>query len=274
MLDRTSREYFPEASIPAGQQAHFRNGATKLFLLWTDARFHLPGILAILEPFRIQDLALADTVNAIFALDPGKVIGISSGSDAVPDLAAIAEATGALAPPEGVDCDGDGNIDIPGGMPLVCEIAPSGEGIGQAIIAIVEAAMTPVNLPPDCSTAAPNVVELWPPNHQFRRISISGVTDPDGDPVTITINSIFQDERVKGGGSGNTCPDASGVGSNTALVRAERNGTGNGRVYHIGFTADDGSGGTCTGEVTVCVPHNHGGTCVDGGPRFDSTMCP
>jgi hypothetical protein len=263
---------FPEASIAAGQQANFRNGATKLFLLWTDARFHVPG-----DPGDIPypGPSFRDTVNAIFALDPGKVIGISSGTDAIPDLAAIAEATGALAPAEGVDCDGDGNIDISRGMPLVCEIAPSGKGIGKAIIAIVEAATKPVNLPPDCSTAAPSVFELWPPNHKFRPISISGVTDPDGDPVTITINSIFQDEPVKGRGSGNNCPDGDGIGTDTAQVRADRAPSGDGRAYHIGFTADDGNGGTCTGKVKVCVPHNQGKkkTCVDQGSLFDSTVC-
>jgi hypothetical protein len=132
-----------------------------------------------------------------------------------------------------------------------------------------------VNLPPDCSTAVPSVFELWPPNHQFRRISISGVTDPDGDPVTITINSIFQDERVKGGGSGSNCADGDGVGTDTAQVRADRAPTGDGRVYHIGFTADDGKGGTCTGKVKVCVPHDQGKgkTCVDQGSLFDSTVC-
>ena len=34
---------YPDASIPAGQQANFRNGATKIFVLWTDAPFHNPG---------------------------------------------------------------------------------------------------------------------------------------------------------------------------------------------------------------------------------------
>lgn len=76
------------------------------------------------------------------ALDPPKVIGISSGSDAdaIADLRAIATATDAFAPAEGVDCDGDGAVDIPEGEPLVCQIAAAGDGIGDAIIAIVEAA--------------------------------------------------------------------------------------------------------------------------------------
>ena len=130
--------------------------------------------------------------------------------------------------------------------------------------------------------AAPSAAELWPPNHQFVPVTIGGVTDPDGDEVSITIDSIRQDEPVKeaGTGSGNTCPDGRGVGTDTARVRSERAGNpkvpGDGRVYHIAFTADDGMGGTCTGEVTVCVPHDQrpGHVCVDQGPLFDSTVCP
>jgi hypothetical protein len=80
-----------------------------------------------------------------------------------------------------------------------------------------------------------------------------------------------------GGGSGRTCPDGTGVGSPTASVRAERAGSGNGRVYHIAFRADDGRGGTCSDTVRVCVLHDrgHDGLCKDGGPKFDSTgPCP
>lgn len=128
---------FPEASIPPGQQANFRDGATKLILLWTDAPFHRPG-----DPGDIPypGPSFGETVGAILALDPPKVIGISSGPFGIPDLEEIAAATGGVAPPDGVDCDGDGTIDIAGGEPLVCSIAPSGEGIGEAITALVEAA--------------------------------------------------------------------------------------------------------------------------------------
>jgi hypothetical protein len=90
--------------------------------------------------------------------------------------------------------------------------------------------------------------------------------------MTITVTSIFQDEPVQGPGSGNTSPDATGVGTSTPSVRAERDGGGDGRVYHINFTAT-GASGSCTGSVTVGVPHDqgHGGP-VDEGPLFDSTL--
>jgi len=102
-------------------------------------------------------------------------------------------------------------------------------------------------------------------------ISITGVTDPNGDPLTIMATSIFQDEPVLGPGSGNTSPDAI---LSPLTVRSERSGKGDGRVYHIDFMADDGNGNTCTGTVQVCVPHDQGqgSQCVDGGPLYDSTL--
>jgi hypothetical protein len=132
------------------------------------------------------------------------------------------------------------------------------------------------NEPPDCSAATASPAVLWSPNHLYVPISILGVTDPDEDTLMITITSIRQDEAVNAKGSGNTCPDGKGVGSSTAAVRAERVGGGNGRVYHIGFNADDGNGGTCSGTVGVLVPHDqgNGATAVDNGPNFDSTRCP
>jgi hypothetical protein len=161
------------------------------------------------------------------------------------------------------------------GGPLVLSFSGAGlQGVGDEGWGLDNVR---VNCPPDCSNAAPSVATLWPPNHQFVPIAITGVTDPDGDPVTITIDSIFQDEPVMVQGSGDTAPDGQGLGTDTAQVRAERCGTkkvpGNGRVYHIAFTADDGNGGTCSGVVTVCVPHDKGGDAsVDDGPLYDSTV--
>jgi hypothetical protein len=134
------------------------------------------------------------------------------------------------------------------------------------------------NQPPDCSNAAADPDYLWPPNHNFVEISVVGVTDPDGDPITITIDDISQDEATETAlGAGNFCPDADGVRTTYAYVRAERSGNknvpGDGRVYSIDFTADDGYGGACSGTVLVCVPHDRADGCVDGGPLYDSTAC-
>lgn len=130
-----------------------------------------------------------------------------------------------------------------------------------------------VNHNPVCgaATAGP---DLWPPNHKYVWSSISGVTDPDGNPVAITITSIFQDEPTNGLGDGDTAVDGIIGSGNTFAVRAERSGLADGRVYYVTFTASDGSGGSCTGTATIGVPHDqgNGSTPVGGGPLYDSTL--
>ena len=130
-------------------------------------------------------------------------------------------------------------------------------------------------LPLDCSKAAPSVGQLWPPNHKFVPVTITGIIDPEPLPITTTITSIRQDEPTLEPGSGNFCPDASGIGTSMAQLRAERDGQKDGRVYHIAFSAADSEGATCTGTVTVCVPHDQSNPvgCADEGPLFDSTVC-
>ena len=131
-------------------------------------------------------------------------------------------------------------------------------------------------VPPDCSHAFAATSELWPPNHKFVQVTVSGVTDSSGNPAAITITGVSQDEPPNGLGDGDTCPDAEGTGTSSARLRAERAGTakvpGDGRVYHVAFTADDGQGGQCSGLVTVCVPHDQrpGHACVDQGMLYDS----
>jgi hypothetical protein len=127
------------------------------------------------------------------------------------------------------------------------------------------------NKEPNCTTAVPSKSILWPPNHKFEQVLINGVTDPDGDPTTIRITGIRQDEPVNDKADGNTVPDGQGVGTAKAEVRAERSGKGNGRVYHIAFEATDPGGRSCTGSVSLGVPHDRQDTPVDDGPLYDST---
>jgi hypothetical protein len=108
----------------------------------------------------------------------------------------------------------------------------------------------------------------------MQTLQVLGVTDPDGDVVSLTLSGITQDEPVDGPGSGQTAPDAEGVGQSEARLRAERAGGGDGRVYAISFTASDGKGGQCSGSVRVGVPHKVGQDAVDSGQIYDSTARP
>ncbi|MGI0082724.1 MAG: Ig-like domain-containing protein, partial [Nitrosopumilaceae archaeon] len=144
------------------------------------------------------------------------------------------------------------------------------DGESDSNIALVTITVTPVNDAPVCSapTAAPYI---WPPNHKMVLINAAmSASDVDGDTVTTAITSIFQDEPTNGLGDGDTSPDANlGLGQ----VRAERSGTGDGRVYVVTLTASDGNGGSCSGTVQVIVPHSMKKpvTAVNSGAIYDST---
>jgi hypothetical protein len=129
------------------------------------------------------------------------------------------------------------------------------------------------NSSPLCNQARPSITTLWPPDHAMVTVSILGVSNPDGDQVTVRIDRITQDEPTNGLGDGDVCPDALGIGTSTAQLRAERRGNGNGRVYTIFFTATDSRGGVCQGSVKTCVPHSQGGSCVEDSQALDAVTC-
>jgi hypothetical protein len=117
---------------------------------------------------------------------------------------------------------------------------------------------------PDCSSvkATPNL--FWPPNHKLNVVKLSGGSDPDGDPLTLTVTGVSQDEPTGGG------PDAQATSRpNKVMLRAERSGNGNGRVYRIAYELSDGTD-SCTGTTKVSVPHSRNKNAVDSGGTFNS----
>jgi hypothetical protein len=135
------------------------------------------------------------------------------------------------------------------------------------------------NIPPVCTKAYPSIARINSNfDHLLRPVYILNVTDADGDPVTISVTKVTQDEWVPGSDTNIpgawVCPDAVNMGS-YAQVAAEWFGAtsgGNGRMYVISFTANDGRGGSCTGSVRVCV--KSGSTsCYNDGQYHTSTTC-
>jgi uncharacterized repeat protein (TIGR01451 family) len=126
-----------------------------------------------------------------------------------------------------------------------------------------------VNHNPICTKLAAGP-PLWPPNHKLHLVTVTGATDPDGNPLTTTITHVTQDEPLNGLGDGATSPDAfPGPASDQAYIRAERSGLGDGRVYALHVTVTDGLGGECSGIATVSVPHDQSGApAVDSGQAY------
>jgi hypothetical protein len=110
----------------------------------------------------------------------------------------------------------------------------------------------------------------------MEQIAIDGVSDDDGayNIVMLDITGVTQDEPVDGLGDGDSSPDAviqPSDPADTVLIRRERSENGNGRVYEVAFTADDGFE-SCAGVVQVSVPKRRKSDAVDDGQVFDSTQ--
>ena len=143
------------------------------------------------------------------------------------------------------------------------------DGQANSVADTVQIAVVNVNDPPVCTLAQANPNLLWPPNHTMTQVSIVGLTDPQNQTLTITYPTVKQDEPINGLGDGDTSPDAA-VSGNDILLRAERTGTGNGRVYVIHFTATNAEGAQCSGTVNVTVPHNKKDQAIQGPQLYNS----
>ena len=107
-------------------------------------------------------------------------------------------------------------------------------------------------------------------NRRLVPLTLDGATDVDGDPTTLAVDGVAQDEPVRGRGDP-TSPDAIDDGDGQVRVRAERNPHSDGRVYRISFTASDGRGGECSGTAAVSVPRKKHKPAVDSAPpSYDS----
>lgn len=130
------------------------------------------------------------------------------------------------------------------------------------------------NRPPEVASAVPSVGMLWPPNGALMPVEVLGIVDPDGDPVTVRITEVLQDEPVTRPAPNRRTPDAV-VNEEGLWLRAERLGSGSGRVYSVHFEATDGKpGGVSTGSIRVTVPVERKVPAFDDGPTggyYDST---
>lgn len=184
---------------------------------------------------------------AIVASDPdGQPLSYSATG--LPSGLSINPVTGVIAGTIGITAEGTYTVTV---------TATDGALSGSATFTWV---VTPTaNTPPICS-AAYTIADLWPPNHRKVYITPLGIVDPEGQPVTVIFTSILQDEPTNSPGQGNTLQDG-GIEANgtKAWVRSERTGSGDGRVYLLGFTATDAAGANCTGTIRVDVPHDQSG---------------
>jgi len=101
-------------------------------------------------------------------------------------------------------------------------------------------------------------VSVWPPNHKLVPVHPTVVaTDNSGEAPTVTL-VITSNEPDDGNGDGSTGGDFAIRSPSDFDLRAERAGPGSGRVYHLVWTATDGSGNQTTFTADVRIPHDQG----------------
>jgi hypothetical protein len=110
-------------------------------------------------------------------------------------------------------------------------------------------------------TAEPRV--LWPPNHEMRAVSVRlrahdrCADDPDLQVVLLRVTSDEPDNGTGDGNTTNDIQDASlGQDDRQVLLRAERAGNGDGRVYTLTYLVTDPSGNQTEAQTHVYVPHD------------------
>jgi len=113
--------------------------------------------------------------------------------------------------------------------------------------------------PPVISAISARANVLWPPNHKMAPVTVAVTASDICDTAPVCkITSVSSNEPENGLGDGDTAPDWQITGNLTLNLRAERSGTGNGRIYTIAVTCTDTSGNPSSRNVTVTVPKDQG----------------
>ena len=119
----------------------------------------------------------------------------------------------------------------------------------------VTAPIVSVSLSPDV---------LAPPSHKLVPVAATVTATDDYDPnVTVKLVSVSSSEPDDGLGDGDTPGDIAGAAVGTDdrsfELRAERSGSGPGRLYRVIYQATDASGNTALATATVSVPRSAAG---------------
>lgn len=109
--------------------------------------------------------------------------------------------------------------------------------------------------PPSITGLEATPATLTPPNHELIPISVGVELAPACDATAACrIVAISSNEPDNGTGDGDTSPDWIVTSSFSAQLRAERAGSGSGRIYTLTVECTDAAGNSSTRTVAVTVP--------------------
>ncbi|HET9282043.1 MAG TPA: hypothetical protein VFR24_08790 [Candidatus Angelobacter sp.] len=124
--------------------------------------------------------------------------------------------------------------------------SPKIQDSGEAIVT----SLAPICSPPSINSASATPSSLWPPDHKMIPVTVSTSTSNGCGSVSCKIISVTSNEPVN--------PDGDWVitGNLTLTLRAERLGSGTGRIYTIVVQCTDDAGNSVTKNIIVTVPHD------------------
>jgi hypothetical protein len=122
---------------------------------------------------------------------------------------------------------------------------------------------------------------MWPPDHGYRTFSTADLvialedncTDPA--PGEVLIRRITSDEPENGNGDGNTMQDiVISADGRSVLLRSERQGGGNGRIYTIHLEVADAAGNVAMALFKVHAVDDRHGHAIDDGISYSVEFQP
>jgi hypothetical protein len=269
--------------IPAASSAYLLNGQGATLLTLSD-----PGVAASTPTAFASSLARIADVNADGKADllvgkPGENAGsgavflVTSNRPPIADAGADRTVSANASCQAQVTLDGSGSSDPDGDALTYAWSGSFGTATGAGPTVTLPLGKTTITLVVSdgnggtasasvditvVDTTAPTITAvsalptmLWPPNHTMRAVSLTAVAIDNCDAAVVcSLASVSSNEPENGLGDGDAAPDMQIVGSFAAMLRAERSGSGNGRVYSIAMACKDASGNSSLGSTAVTVP--------------------
>lgn len=133
---------------------------------------------------------------------------------------------------------------------LTCS-ATNGAGLTNS----VSVSLTIDATPPSISGLPGGACSLWPPNHKLVAVgTVSAVAGPSG----VASFSVTGTSNEPAGLDADIVITGSGLQPRAIQLRAQRLGTGNGRIYTLIATMTNGAGVTTQSTASCVVPHDQG----------------
>jgi len=144
------------------------------------------------------------------------------------------------------------SVALPAGVyPFTASVDDGNGGFASARAVISVLDVTPPTI--SAATATPSVVAIA--DHRMVPVVVGvSASEQCGGAVACRIVAVTSNEPIDALGDGDTAPDWEITGDLTLNVRAERSGSGTGRVYRITIVCTDAAGNQSTSMTTVTVP--------------------